>query len=211
MFFLILRELGCSSDLLMQVQSKLGGASSPEVPAPGIKAKKLSDAQAALGRAKKHQLVLKEQHEAMVVKLNKTKLALDENQERIKKLTVEVQLAHAEITPPRSEDGASCNAGDAVELDGEEVSDASFESEGRDDSDIYPDEYKDAATVPTKKRRMIAKPKPKPDKPVVIVTAAQARDFFLGLPEEERLRFIGECSRAAASSASMELSPTPCG
>ena len=207
----ILRELGCSSDLLMQVQNKLGGASSPEVPAPGIKAKKLADAQAALGRAKTHQLVLREQHEAMAVKLSKAKLALDENQERIQKLTAEVQLAHAELTPPRSEDGASCNAGDAVELDGAEVSDASFESEGHDDSDIYPDEYKDAASVPTKKRRMIAKPKPKPDKPVVIVTAAQARDFFLGLPEEERLRFIGECSSAGASSASMELSPTPCG
>ena len=207
----ILRELGCSSDLLMQVQSKLGGASSPEVPAPGIKAKKLADAQAALGRAKTHQLVLREQHDAMAVKLSKAKLALDENQERIQKLTAEVQLAHAELTPPRSEDGASCNAGDAVELDGAEVSDASFESEGHDDSDIFPEDYKDSASVPLKKRKMIAKPKPKPDKPVVIVTAAQARDFFLGLPEEERLRFIGECSSAGASSASMELSPTPCG
>ena len=188
----------------MQVQSKLGGASSPEVPAPGVKAKKLADAQA-------HQLVLKEQRDAMAVKLSKAKLALDENQERIQKLTADVQLAHAELTPPRSDDGASCNAGDAVEVDGAEVSDASFESEGHDDSDMFPEEFHDSALVPLKKRKMVAKPKPKPDKPVVIVTAAQARDFFLGLPEEERLRFIGECSSAGASSASQELPPTPCG
>ena len=114
---------------------------------------------------------------------------------------------------PRSEDGASCIAGDAIEVDGAEVSDASFESDGHDDADmsVFPEEFHDSASVPLKKRKMVAKPELKPDKPVVIVTAAQARDFFLGHPEEERLRFIGECSGAGASAASQELPPTPCG
>ena len=156
----------------------------------------MADAQAAFGRAKTHQLVLR----------SNTKLVPDENQERIQKLTADVQVAHAELTPPRSEDGASCNAG-AVEVDGA----ASFESEGHDDSDMFPEEFYDSASVPLKKRKMVAKPKPELDKPVVIVTAAQARDFFPGLPEEERLRFIGECSSAGASAASQELPPTPCG
>ena len=170
----------------------------------------MADAHAALGRAKTHQLVLKEQHDAMAAKLSEAKLALDENQERIQKLTAEVQVAHAELTLPRSEDGASCIAGDAVEVNGAEVSDDSFESDGHDvaDMSVFPEEFHDSASVPIKKRKMVAKPKPEPDKPVVIVTAAQARDFFLGLPEEERLWFIGECSSSGVSAASEEVPPT---
>ena len=102
----------------------------PPLP-PGSKAKRLSDAQAALAGAKAHHLVLKDKHDAMCLKLSKSTLALENNNEHIQKLTAEVAAAHAECSPPVPDNGA------LSDVDGEaDVSDGSFEAEERQDVDM---------------------------------------------------------------------------
>ena len=46
---------------------------------PGSQAKRLADLQASLARAQSHQLVLKDQHDAMEIKLTKARQALSDN------------------------------------------------------------------------------------------------------------------------------------
>ena len=45
---------------------------------PGSQAKRLADLQASLARAQSHQLVLKDQHDAMEIKLTKARQALSD-------------------------------------------------------------------------------------------------------------------------------------
>ena len=87
----ILRDLGCSPELLSRLQERLDVTPPSEPPlAPGSQAKRLADLQASLARAQSHQLVLKDQHDAMEIKLTKARQALSDTSDRIAALTAEV-------------------------------------------------------------------------------------------------------------------------
>ena len=99
----ILRDLGCSPELLSRLQERLD-VTPPSAPplVPGSQAKRLADLQASLAKAQSHHLVLMEQHDATELKLAKAKQALSDNSDRIVTLTAEVAAAKAEISPPAS-------------------------------------------------------------------------------------------------------------
>ena len=93
----ILRDLGCSHELLTRLQERLA-VTPPSAPPliPGSQAKRLADLQASLARPQSHHLVLKEQHDATELKLAKAKQALPDNSDRIATLTADVVAAKAE-------------------------------------------------------------------------------------------------------------------
>ena len=130
----ILRDLGCSPELLNRLQERLD-VSPPSAPplVPGSQAKRLADLQASLARAQSHQLVLKDQHDAMEIKLTKARQALSDNSDRIATLTAEVVAAKAEISPP-----ASVNHMDSGDEDNQSFQ--SSEDQMLEENE-YPEEY----------------------------------------------------------------------
>ena len=197
----ILRDLGCSLELLTRLQERLD-VSPPSAPplVPGSQAKRLADLQASLARAQSHQLVLKDQRDAMEVKLTKARQALSDNSDRIATLTAEVVAAKAEISPP-----ASVNHMDSGDEDNQSFQ--SSEDQMLEENE-YPEEY-EPVREGLKRRKMVAKPKAKSSEPD---HANQARLFLRSLSEEKRLKFLGECAGNPSSAcASQEVDLTPRG
>ena len=194
----ILRDLGCSPELLSRQQERLD-VTPPSAPplAPGSQAKRLADLQASLARAQSHQLVLKDQHDAMEIKLTKARQALSDNSDRIATLTAEVVAAKAEISPP-----ASVNHMDSGDED--ILSFQSSEDEMLEENE-FPEEYEPVRDG-SKRRKMVTKPKAKSSEPD---HATLARLFLRSLSEEERLKFLGECAGNSSSAcASQEVDLT---
>ena len=182
----ILRDLGCSHELLTRLQERLA-VTPPSAPPliPGSQAKRLADLQASLARAQSHHLVLKEQHDAMELKLAKAKQALSDNSDRIVTLTAEVVAAKAEISPP-----ASVNHMDSGDEDNHSVHTFQSSEDQMQEEDEFPEEYEPVSDG-LKRRKMEAKPKAKASEPD---HATQARLFLRSLSEEERVKFLGECA-----------------
>ena len=195
----ILRDLGCSPELLTRLQERLD-VSPPSAPplVPGSQAKRLADLQASLARAQSHQLVLKDQHDAMEIKLTKARQALSDNSDRIATLTAEVVAAKAEISPPASVNHMDSGAEDNQSFQSSE--DLMLEE------NEYPEEP-EPVREGLKRRKMVAKPKAKSSDPD---HAHHARLFLRSLSEEERLKFLGECAGNPSSAcASQEVDLTP--
>ena len=146
--------LGCSPELLNRLQERLD-VSPPSAPplVPGSQAKRLADLQASLARAQSHQLVLKDQHDAMEIKLTKARQALADNSDRIATLTAEVVAAKAEISPP-----ASVNHMDSGDEDNQSFQ--SSEDQMLEENE-YPEEYEPVRDGFETEGRWLPKPKAK--------------------------------------------------
>ena len=170
---------------------------------PGSQAKRLADLQASLARAQSHHLTLKEQHDAIELKLTRAKQALSDNSDRIVTLSAEVAAAKAEISPP-----ASVNHVDSGDEDNHSIHTFQSSDDQMQEDAEFPEEYSPVSDG-LKRRKMEAKPKAKAS---VSDHASQARMFLRSLSEEERMKFLGECAGNSSSAcAAKEEGLTPSG
>ena len=155
----VLKSLGCSEAVIQEVQGRLAPQET-KTRSPGDKGIRLSEAQVALDKAKRHEVHLQEQLEAQERKIRATKEAINTHADRVTKLEQEVQEAKKAI----NQDSASEGGGESEEDERcHSVHSGEDELAGGLDADVtmYPQEFLDDAG-PNKKAKMVAKAKAAP-------------------------------------------------